>query len=135
MVLFMSDNARRSFAVGNLFIATILAIFELTLPLRQWIVDVPIALVVLTLVASAIAALLKPQTSEAWLRAAAMALLAFGLLFLAMAVLTLAFLAGIHGVLLGRDLRTVCLVLAVGGPYVLGYPLLVLNWPRPSKSS
>ena len=124
----MTKQARYVFIAGNAVIAALILALDLTLTLRQWVLDVPIAVGALLLFIGAIKALLQPADARRWLRIGAWILLILGVAFTSMSILTVAFLSGVHGQLLRHGVDTLLLLLVASLPYLLVYPLVLLTW-------
>lgn len=121
-------NPRLGFALGNLLPALVLGLGCYALPLRWWGMDVPIALLVLGLIASSAVALWKQELAYRVLRVAAFALLVVGLALVAAFALSIAFLSGIHGAFGAFGSLLMGLVILLLVPYALVYPALQLWW-------
>jgi hypothetical protein len=121
-------NLRLGFALGNLLPALVLGAGCYALPLRWWGMDVPVALVVLGLLASTAIALRKPSLAPRVLRFAALALLVLGLGLLAAFGLCVAFLSGIHGPFGAFGSLLMGLVVLLITPYAVLYPAFQLWW-------
>jgi hypothetical protein len=121
-------NLRLGFALGNLVPALVLGFGCYALPLRWWGMDVPVALVVLLLLASSGVALQKPSLAPRVLRVAALALLVLGLALLAAFALCVAFLSGIHGPFGAFGSILMGLVVLLIAPYAVVYPAVQLWW-------
>lgn len=124
----MTRQARYVFIAGNAVIAALILALDLTLTLRQWVLDVPVALGALVLFISALKALLQPTDAQRWLRIGAFVLLTLGIAFTSASLLTLAFLSGVHGQLLRHGVDTLLFLLVASLPYLLVYPLVLLTW-------
>lgn len=122
----MSSRLRWIFVAGNLLTAGLLATVLSVLPVRHALFDTVLAVLALALGASAIAMLANLAWSTRALRYSAGLLLGVGLLASGIAVLTLAFLSGVHGRWLdgGFPLTVVALGLIV--PHLVVYPLVQL---------
>jgi hypothetical protein len=123
----MSHRVRYWFGIGNLVIACVLAIADYSLPKNTVWLDLPVATVALLLWVGGFGALFRQRWAIQWMRLSAMALLAFGLLSIALLGLTAAFLFGVHGHFLRDGAELVVVGLALLVPYALIYPLLVLT--------
>jgi hypothetical protein len=119
-------NHRIALAIGNLIPALVLGLGCYALPLRWWGMDVPVAVVVLAVLASSAVALRNERLAPRALKLAALALLVLGLALVAAFGLSVAFLAGIHGAFgtFGRLLMV--LVLFLLAPYTVVYPAFQL---------
>jgi hypothetical protein len=95
---------------------------------RVWAVDVPVALLGALLLASAIGLLANTRWSLALLRVAAWASFVFGLIAIALLLLTIAFLRAIHGDYGFAATATSELVIALAVPYAIAIPVLELLW-------
>lgn len=124
----MTKQARYAFIAGHAVIAALILALDLALTLRQWLLDVPIALGALLLFISAIKALLQPVDAQRWLRIGGWTLLTLGVAFTSMSLLTFAFLSGVHGQLLRHGVDTLLFLLLASLPYLLVYPLVLLTW-------
>ncbi len=123
----MIPHTLRGFAVGNALVAAILLAFDQTIPMRYWALDVPLRATSLLLLVSVVVAVARPRWGETALRIAAIALLVFGVGFVTMTLLTLAFLTGIHGLFLRHCAESLLLVLGVCIPYFFAYPWVLLT--------
>jgi hypothetical protein len=131
------------FAVGNGVPAVVLGVGVFALPVRWWPADVVIGAVVVAVLASTAAALSRPALARQALRVGASVLLGAGLLVIAVATLSLAFLAGIHGDFGRGGVTLMMLVLFLVLPYTLVYPAIELLWlgapssrtPAPSSAA
>lgn len=120
---------RVGLAVGNLVAAALWSAAGYALPHRYWLIDVPLVLTVLALVASAVVALARPAWADRALRIAAWVLLAFGLLLVFATTVSMGFLSGVHGEFGAMGVLVMALVLALAVPYALAYPVFQLAWP------
>src|SRR5262249_5328366 len=75
----------------------------------------------------------RPPLARAALRVGASVLLGIGLVLIAAAALSLAFLAGIHGEFGQGGMALMLLVTLLVLPYTLGYPVVELRWLGPAK--
>jgi uncharacterized membrane protein YjjB (DUF3815 family) len=124
----MTQRARYVFAGGNALVATLLLSIVLTLAMRQWLIDVLVSLTALVLYLSALKAALNPAAARRWLRLGATTLLVVGVTFITLAILTFAFLTGVHGQLLRHGTETLLLIVGASVPYLLVYPVIQLFW-------
>ncbi|MGC4095138.1 MAG: hypothetical protein QM756_45910 [Polyangiaceae bacterium] len=116
----------RVLSIGNLLPAIVLSGGCYLLPLRWWLMDVPVALVTALLVATTVLSWTRPALASRVLKLAAGVLLGFGALLLGAFILCLAFLSGVHGAFgnLGAVLMT--LVVLLIAPYAVLYPICEL---------
>lgn len=117
-----------AFAVGNLVPALLLGLGCYALPLRWWVMDVPVSLVVVLLVTSSAVALAKPPLAARVLRAAAITLLSLGLMLVAAFGLSVAFLSGVNGPFGAFGMILMGLVVMMLAPYAVVYPAAQLWW-------
>ncbi len=122
----MRTGLRVGFGIGNLLAAALLAAGISALPVRFWAVDGPLAAVALALAASSVVMFTNVSWASVALRGAAFALLALGLVLVTLTVLTLVYLAGVHGRWLGGSGQVTELALALVVPYTLVYPVVEL---------
>ncbi len=122
----MRSGVRVGFGFGNLVAAGLLVAGIGALPVRFWAVDAPLAAVAVALVASSVVLFANLPWAQRALRAAAFALLGLGLFVIALAVLTLVFLAGVHGRWFGGSIQVTALTLALIVPYTVVYPIAQL---------
>jgi len=122
------------FALGNVVPALVLSAGLFALPVRWWPTDVVIATAIVALLATSALALVRPPLARRALRVGARVLLAVGLVLIAAATLSLAFLAGIHGDFGRGGVTLMVLVLFLVLPYVVLYPIVELLWLGPSPA-
>ena len=120
------------FALGNLVPTLVLGVGLFALPVRWWPADVVIGAAVLTLLATTAVTFARPAFARQVLRIAARVLLGTGLVLIAVATLSLAFLAGIHGDFGRGGVSLMVLVLLLVLPYAVVYPVVELLWLGPS---
>jgi hypothetical protein len=119
-----------AFAIGNLLPATVLGAGLVALPVRWLPADVVIGGAVIALAAASSAAIGKPSLSLRALRIGAQILLGVGVVVVVAAVLSMAFLAGIHGDFGRGGVTLMLLVTLLVLPYTVVYPLVELWWLR-----
>lgn len=121
------------FALGNVLPASVLSVALFALPVRWWPADVVVSLAVMVILASSATVMSRPAFGRAALRVGAIALLGVGMLVVGAAVLSLAFLAGVHGDFGRGGVTLMTLVALLFLPYGLLYPSIQLLWlgPRP----
>ena len=128
----MGASARRkkeiAFALGNLVPATVLGAGLVALPVRWWPTDIVVGGGVLTLAAASSLVFGKPELTQRALTLAARVLLGVGIVLVTAAVLSLAFLAGIHGDFGRGGVTLMLLVTLLVVPYAVVYPLVELWW-------
>jgi hypothetical protein len=122
----MHSRARVGFGIGNLLTAALLGAAVFMLPVRYTLVDALLVIVAVIAAMSAVGLLANAGWAGRGLRIAAFALLGFGLLAVGLAVLTLAFLAGVHGRWLDAGIPITMYALALIVPYTVIYPLVQL---------
>jgi hypothetical protein len=123
--------ARRSeilFALGNLVPALLLGVGLYALPVRWWPADVVLGAAVVALPASSAVVFGRPGSSLAALRVGGSVLLAVGLALVGAALLSVAFLSGIHGDFGAGGVVLMSLIAFMVLPYVIVYPLFELWW-------
>ena len=120
---------------GNVAIACLLVCADIALPIRSVWLDVPVAGITLALWISGFGILFNQPWAVTLLRAAAKALLCFGLLASAVLALTSSFLFGVHGHFLRDGVELVVVGFALVVPYTLAYPMLLLASVKPTGSS
>jgi hypothetical protein len=125
------------FALGNLVPAIVLGVGLYALPVRWWPADFVIGAAVVALPVTSGIVFGRPPLSRRALRVGASVLLAIGLVLITAAVLSLAFLAGIHGDFGQGGVTLMALVTFLVLPYVIVYPVLELLWvgPRGKKDA
>lgn len=114
------------FALGNLVPALVFGLAGVALPVRYAFADVLLSLVVVTVVGSSGVALLRPERGFTALRVGALTLLGLGLLLIAVAALSAAYLRGIQGDYGRGGVLIMSLVLLLALPYLVVYPALSL---------
>jgi hypothetical protein len=114
------------FALGNLVPATVFALAGVALPVRYAFADALLALVVATVVGSSGVALFRAERSLPALRAGALVLLGLGLLLIALAALSVAYLRGVQGDYGRGGVLIMSIVLLLALPYLVVYPVLEL---------
>jgi len=129
----MHVRARLGFGIGNVVVAALLVAAIFVLPVRYWPLDGLLALVATLLVVSGVWLLAQLGGAALAGRVAAFALLGLGLVISTLAVLTLAFLSGVHGRWLDAGLPWTGLSLALLFPYTLVYPVWQLVYFAPGK--
>jgi hypothetical protein len=125
------SRQRRSeilFALGNLVPATVLGVGLYALPVRWWPADIVLGTAVLALPATSALVFGRPALSLRALRVGASVLLAVGLALIAAALLSVAFLSGIHGDFGQGGMTLMALIAFLVLPYVIVYPVLELLW-------
>ncbi len=123
------SRVRIAFGVLNASVALILLIgvFVVVTP-RFWGLDVPAALIALLELVSAAALLANLPWARRALRVAAWVSLGLGSLLVALVVISMAFLRGIHGDYGVAALAVSGLIVALLVPYVVVLPALQLWW-------
>ena len=128
----MGASARRkkeiAFAIGNLVPATVLGAGLVALPVRWWPTDVVVGGAVLVLAAASSVVFGRPELTQRALTLAARVLLGTGVVLMTVAVLSMAFLAGIHGDFGRGGVTLMLLVTLLVLPYAVVYPLVELWW-------
>jgi hypothetical protein len=122
----MTDRARVGFGLGNLATATLLIVGVFMLPVRYWLVDALLVLGAIATAVSAVALLANVRWAARSLRISALTLLGVGLIAVLLAVLTLSFLAGVHGRWLEAGIPVTYSALALIVPYTIVYPIAQL---------
>jgi hypothetical protein len=117
-----------AFAIGNLVPATVLGAGLVALPVRWWPADVVIGGALLVLAAASSVACGRPALAHRALGVAARVLLGIGVVLIAAAVLSMAFLAGIHGDFGQGGVVLMLLVSFLVLPYAIVYPVVELWW-------
>jgi hypothetical protein len=127
------SRVRVAFGVMNLVAALVLVggVFAVVTP-RFWGLDVPVALIALVQLASAVGLLAKLPWAERALRIAAWVSLGLGSLLVGLVVISMAYLRGIHGDYGVAALVVSALIVALLVPYVLVLPALQLLWIKRS---
>jgi hypothetical protein len=129
-------GARRfeiGFALGNLVPALVLGIGLSALPTRWWPADVLVGGSVLAVVVTTASVFARPASARRALRVGASVLLGIGLVLLAAAALSLAFLSGIHGDFGQGGMALMALVSFLVLPYTVVYPVVELRWLAPAE--
>jgi hypothetical protein len=123
------------FALGNVLPVAVLSVGLFALPVRWWPADVVVGAAILAVLATSAFVMSRPAQSRPALRIGAQVLLGIGLLIVAAAVLSMAFLAGIHGDFGRGGVTLMILVAFLVLPYTIVYPAIQLLWlgPRPRK--
>jgi hypothetical protein len=114
------------FALGNLVPAITFALAGVALPVRYFFADALLSLVVLAVVGSSGVALARADRALAALRVGAVTLLGLGLLLVALAALSVAYLRGIQGDYGRGGVLIMTIVLLLALPYLVVYPALEL---------
>ena len=114
------------FALGNLVPAVVFGITGVALPVRYLFADVLLSLVIATVVASSGVALFRAERALSALRVGALTLLGLGLLLVALAGLSVAYLRGIQGDYGRGGVAIMTIVLLLALPYLVVYPVLEL---------
>jgi hypothetical protein len=125
------SGQRRSeilFALGNLVPAIVLAVGLYALPVRWWPADVVLGAAVLALPTTSAIVFGRPALSRQALRVGGSVLLVVGLTIVAAALLSIAFLSGIHGDFGQGGVTLMALIAFLVLPYVIVYPLFELWW-------
>ncbi|HEY3496618.1 MAG TPA: hypothetical protein VGK73_18090 [Polyangiaceae bacterium] len=123
-----SGRGTKGFAAGNLVAAVMLSVGLFALPVRYWLADVVVVLSIAGAAGPSVAALIRPALAPRALRIAALSLLTIGLLVIAAAALSLAFLSGVHGDYGRGGVALMTLVSFLVLPYTVVYPVLELLW-------
>jgi hypothetical protein len=124
----VSGRPGTGFAVGNLAAALMLSVGLYALPVRFWPADVLVGAAIAGVAGGSVVALARRPLAWQALRVAALTLLGIGLLVIAAAALSLAFLSGVHGDYGRGGVVLMTLVLFLALPYTLVYPVLELLW-------
>jgi hypothetical protein len=130
-----TSRERRSeilFAVGNLVPAIVLGVGLYALPVRWWPADIVIGSAVIAVPVTSAVAFGRPLASRKALRVGAGVLLAIGFVLLAAALLSVAFLSGIHGDFGQGGMTLMALIAFLVLPYAIVYPVLELRWVGPA---
>jgi hypothetical protein len=114
------------FALGNLVPALVFGIAGVALPVRYVFADTLLSLVIVTVVGSSWQALFRPERALPALRVGAFTLLGLGLLLIALAGLSVAYLRGIQGDYGRGGVLIMTIVLLLALPYLVVYPALEL---------
>ena len=129
----MDTRARVGFGIGNLVTAALLVLGVYMLPVRYLLIDALLVIGAVVAVASSIATFAKLPSAPLLLRIAAFALLGLGLIAVALAVLTLSFLAGVHGRWLEAGIPIATYALGLIIPYTIVYPIVQLLAVAPEQ--
>lgn len=121
------------FAILNLVPSAMLAVGLWQLPVRWLPADLVIGSAVVVLPVTSAVAVSRPVWSRPALRVASWILLVVGLLLVGAAVLSVAFLAGVHGDFGRGGVALMTLIAFLVLPYAVGYPALELWWLGPSR--
>ncbi len=123
------------FALGNGLPVAVLGLGLFALPVRWLPADLVVGASILAVLVTSAVVLSRPAQSRSALRIGAQVLLGIGLLIIAAAVLSLAFLSGIHGDFGRGGVTLMVLISFLVLPYALVYPGIQLLWlgPRPRK--
>lgn len=108
--------------------ALVLGIGLFALPVRFWVVDGLVGAAVAAVAAASVIALVRPAWARRALRVGAASLLGVGLFLIAAAVLSAAFLSGIHGDYGQGGMLLMSLIAFMLLPYAIVYPVLELLW-------
>lgn len=128
------SGARRSeilFALGNLVPALVLGVGLFALPTRWWPADLVVGGSVLGVLVTSVLVFALPAFGRTALRVGAGVLLGVGLLLIGAALLSLAFLSGIHGDFGQGGVALMVLVTFLVLPYAVVYPVLELRFVGP----
>ncbi|HEX5099802.1 MAG TPA: hypothetical protein VFV94_09900 [Polyangiaceae bacterium] len=117
-----------AFAVGNLIPATVLGAGLVALPVRYWPTDMVVGGATLALAGASSLVIGRPAIARRALLIGARVLLGVGILLVTVALLSLAFLAGIHGDFGRGGVTLMLLVTLLVLPYAVVYPLVELWW-------
>jgi len=117
-----------AFAAGNMIPATVLGAGVVALPVRYWPTDIVVGGAALVLAGASSVAVGRPALARRALLLGARVLLGVGILLVAVALLSLAFLAGIHGDFGRGGVTLMLLVTLLVLPYAIVYPLVELWW-------
>jgi hypothetical protein len=131
MLRVSKSRERRSeilFALGNLVPALLLAVGLYALPVRWWPADVVVGAAVLALPVTSAIVFGRPALSRQALRVGGSVLLVVGLAIVAAALLSIAFLSGIHGDFGQGGVTLMALIGFLVLPYVIVYPVFELWW-------
>ncbi len=120
------------FALGNLVPALVLGVGLFELPTRWWPADVLVGGAVLGVLVTTAFVFARPASTRMALRVGASVLLGIGLVLIAAAALSLAFLAGIHGDFGQGGMALMLLVTFLVLPYTVVYPLVELRLLGPA---
>lgn len=131
----MDTRARVGFGIGNLITAALLVLGVYMLPVRYLLVDGLLIIGAVAAVASSVAVFAKLAAAPLLLRIAAFALLGLGLIAVALAVLTLSFLAGVHGRWLEAGIPIATYALGLIIPYTIVYPIVQLLAITPERGT
>jgi hypothetical protein len=114
------------FALGNLVPTVVFGLAGAALPVRYLPADALLALVIATVAGSSGVALFRAERALAALRVGALTLLAFGLLLVLLAALSVAYLRGVQGDYGRGGVLVMTIVLFLALPYLVVYPALEL---------
>jgi hypothetical protein len=114
------------FALGNLVPAVAFGLAGVALPVRYLFADAVLSLVIATVVGASGVALFRAERALPALRVAALTLLGLGLVLIALAALSVAYLRGIQGDYGRGGVLIMSLVLLLALPYLVVYPALEL---------
>lgn len=123
----MTNQARRVFAVGNALVALLMLALGAAIPIVHWTISLTLTAVVVSVGSSSVLVLVRPRWAERSLRVAAYVLLGLGVLAATAIVLTVAFLAGVHGQFLRHGIAQLLFCFAVVMPYLFIYPGVLLS--------
>ena len=126
---------RVTFGVLNALSALVLLVglFAVVQP-RFWALDVPLSLIALSLLVSAVGLLAKLPWAMRALSVAAWLSFGLGLLVVSLILLTVVFLRGIHGDYGVAALAVSGLIVALLVPYTVVLPALELLWLKRQRS-
>jgi hypothetical protein len=105
-----------------------LCVAAYALPVRYLIADTLVVLTVLVVLGASGWALFRPDRAFSALRIAALALLAFGLLVIALAALGVSYLYGVQGDFGRGGVVIMMLIMLLALPYLVAYPVIQLLW-------
>jgi hypothetical protein len=114
------------FALGNLVPAVVFGLTGVALPVRYLFADVLLFLVIATVAGSSGVALFRADRALPALRVGALTLLGLGLLLIAAAGLSVAYLRGVQGDYGRGGVLIMSIVLLLALPYLVVYPVLEL---------
>lgn len=114
------------FALGNLVPAVTFGLAGVALPVRYLFADALLSVVIATVVGSSAVALFRADRALPALRVAALTLLGLGLLVIALAALSVAYLRGIQGDYGRGGVLIMTIVILLALPYLVVYPVLEL---------
>jgi hypothetical protein len=119
------------FALGNVVPVLVLGLGLVALPVRWMPADLVVGAALLAVLVTSALVLSRPAQARAALRVGAQVLLGIGLVIIAAAVLSLAFLSGIHGDFGRGGVTLMVLVSFLVLPYAVAYPAIQLLWIGP----